>query len=389
MKRLLIDATGSSGWIGGVYHKKNILFSLLLNDRIRDNCSIYVAVNREHADLFAEFADRVRICPIQCRGVREHKIKIAYLAAIHRCDCIFPNIDIRICRTLHAVGINWIPDYQHCHYPEFFTETDMNDHRAADIMTVDSGYPLVLSSNACLDDFRTYISKTKENVYVVPFVSYIEKEVKALTDEYVAGVCAEYGVKPYEYIMTANQFWQHKNHAVIFEAVKKIASEDAVSGSPDATGTKYIFTGEVSDYRSDEYADRIREYLADPDIAAVCTCTGFIDRRKQLALMKGAKLLIQPSLFEGWGTVLEDAKVLDKTVILSDIPVHREQMNDKCFMFEPHDADELARLIVSTLNSTDPSADDVSRGIEIMYASALKYSDGFERMLKDISHKEG
>ena len=99
--------------------------------------------------------------------------------------------------------------------------------------------------------------------------------------------------------------------------------------------------------------------------------------------MKGARFLIQPSLFEGWGTVLEDAKVLDKTVLLSDIPVHREQMNEKCTLFEPHDADELARLIVYNWEKTDISTDDVSRGIELMYQSALRYSEEMKRLLQN------
>lgn len=55
---------------------------------------------------------------------------------------------------------------------------------------------------------------------------------------------------------------------------------------------------------------------------------GFVERTEQLCIMKNAAFIVQPSLCEGWGTVLEDAKVLDKAVLLSDIPVHREQKNE-------------------------------------------------------------
>ncbi len=380
MIRLIIDATGSSGWIGGVYHKKNILFSLLQNKWIRDNCRISVVTNPEHKELFREF-DGVSIYTISYKGLREKKIKIAALLAIHRCTHMFPNIDSRICSRLHVTGINWVPDYQHYHYPEYFTESDLEEHRRTDIMTIDTGYPLVLSSQSCLDDFRRYVSKTKENVYVVPFVSYIEKEVRDLSDDYVAEICAKFGTEPRKYIMVANQFWQHKNHTIVFEAIKRLPDIQSNGSSVAADDIRFIFTGEVSDYRSDEYADTIRAYLNAPGISGRCVCTGFIDRKEQLALMRGARFLIQPSLFEGWGTVLEDAKVLDKRVLLSDIPVHREQMNEECTLFDPHDADELARKILYTLED-ERQCDNVDYGIENMYTDARKYSVEFERLLR-------
>lgn len=362
---------------------------MLRNDWIRGNCHIYVVTNREHRPLF-EGMKGIHLITISYRGVREKKLKIAALLALHRCSYIFPNIDSRICSRLHVTGINWVPDYQHYHYPEYFTETDLEEHRKTDIMTIDTGYPLVLSSHACLNDFREYVSKTKENVYVVPFVSYIEQEVRELSDDYVTKVCAKYGVTPDNYVMVANQFWQHKNHTVVFEAIKRLSSPNGVrcndsnhsDSNTNPRAFKLVFTGEVSDYRSDSYADKMREYLADPVIKDICICTGFIDRMEQLALMHGARFIIQPSLFEGWGTVLEDAKVLDKRVLLSDIPVHREQASERSTLFNPHDADELARLIVYNWESRDAEADNPDYGIEAMYAEAGEYSRGFEQLLR-------
>lgn len=380
MIRLLIDATGSSGWIGGVYHKKNILFSLRQNQWIRDNCRICVVTNPEHKELFSEF-DGVSVYTISYKGLREKKIRIAILLTIHRCTHMFPNIDSRICSRLHVTGINWVPDYQHYHYPEYFTEPDLEEHKRTDIMTVDSGYPLILSSQSCLNDFRQYVSKTKENVYVVPFVSYIEKEVHTLSDEYVAEICSKFGIEPRNYVIVANQFWQHKNHAIVFEAIKRLSNEQDIVDGTVLDNTRFVFTGEVSDYRSDEYADRIRAFLDDPDISDKCVCTGFIERSEQLALMRGARFLIQPSLFEGWGTVLEDAKVLDKCVLLSDIPIHREQMSEECTLFDPQDVDELARMILYTLDNKR-LCDNVDYGIENMYSDARDYSTEFERMLR-------
>jgi glycosyltransferase involved in cell wall biosynthesis len=106
---------------------------------------------------------------------------------------------------------------------------------------------------------------------------------------------------------------------------------------------------------------------------------GFIDRTEQLVIMKNSEYVIQPSLFEGWGTVVEDAKVLDKTILLSDIPVHREQMNEKCILFDPYDPVELAELIA--IETKKEHHDDIKKGLEDMHARAKEYSKGFQRLL--------
>jgi glycosyltransferase involved in cell wall biosynthesis len=84
---------------------------------------------------------------------------------------------------------------------------------------------------------------------------------------------------------------------------------------------------------------------------------GFIDRIDQLHLIKGAKALVQPSLFEGWSTVIEDGKAMDKFIIASDIPVHREQLAANAVFFNPLDANELAQLLLANALPTQITGD--------------------------------
>jgi hypothetical protein len=68
--------------------------------------------------------------------------------------------------------------------------------------------------------------------------------------------------------------------------------------------------------------------------------------------MRRCVAVIQPSLFEGWSTVLEDARALGKTVIASDIAVHREQNPPGCSFFTKDSSEDLADAITAVL-STD------------------------------------
>ena len=72
---------------------------------------------------------------------------------------------------------------------------------------------------------------------------------------------------------------------------------------------------------------------------------GLIPRDEQLFLMKHAQAVLQPSLFEGWSTVIEDARSLQAPVIASNLPVNVEQLGPKGNYFKPHDDETLAEKL--------------------------------------------
>ncbi|MEQ8925246.1 MAG: glycosyltransferase, partial [Fulvivirga sp.] len=73
---------------------------------------------------------------------------------------------------------------------------------------------------------------------------------------------------------------------------------------------------------------------------------GFVDREDQLILMKNSLAVIQPSFFEGWSTVIEDAKLLGKPVLASNLDVHKEQLGKAGYFFDPKDSSELMELLL-------------------------------------------
>jgi glycosyltransferase involved in cell wall biosynthesis len=70
-------------------------------------------------------------------------------------------------------------------------------------------------------------------------------------------------------------------------------------------------------------------------------------RDEQLLLMKNAQAVIQPSFFEGWSTVVEDAMALNVPVIASNIPVNIEQLQSKGIYFDPKSTIDLVDAIVN------------------------------------------
>ena len=212
-------------------------------------------------------------------------------------------------------------------------------------------------------------------------MSFILPELEAITPTIEEKILEKFELSEKKYIAVFNQFWKHKNHIVIFNAIKRILEID-----PNFAGC-FVFTGALKALRTQEHIHELEKIAEDPVIGKHIKLLGFIDRTEQLAIMKHAEYIIQPSLFEGWGTVVEDAKVLDKTILLSDIPIHREQKNDKCILFDPYDSDLLAGLIMQ--ENQKQHTDDIAAGIASMQERAREYSKGFEQLLRDAGALKG
>lgn len=373
-RRIVINATGSNNWTGGLYYKKNIAFVLQNNDYIVNNYEIVFLVDANSREFITASFPGTRIINLGKSVGIVNKIKKTLLLIAIKGECLFPTEAARIpfCKSIH-----WFADFQHKYYPEYFTEEEQIIRENYFQTVACSSNPLVLSSKDAEVDFRKFYGGGKKNVYVVPFVSYIENEVKC-SQEDIELVIRKYSLYNITYVVVMNQFWQHKNHIIVFEAIKKL-----LECYPD-TKIQFVFTGMMEDYRTPDYIDRLKKLIDNPIIASHIKMLGFISRGEQIAIMKNAAFVIQPSLFEGWGTVVEDSKVLDKTILLSDIPVHREQMNEKCILFDPHDPTALAELIYE--ESQKNHYDDIEKGIADMYKRAKEYSKGFEQMLKDLEN---
>lgn len=374
MKKVLIDAAGSSSWIGGLYYIKNFLFSVISNKNIMQNNEIIIAYDECNFKLFQCFGEKCKLIKTIGTNPRLHKIEMLIIALLNHVDIIYPYWEKPYFSLFGIEEICWFADYQECHFPEFYTEKDLNNRKQLITSVVRKNKPIVFSSYDTKNDLENNYGKDK-NEYVVPFVSYIENELNDLTGEFEQETLKKYGITK-RYACVCNQFWQHKNHIVIFNAIMNLY---AMNPNIDF---EFVFTGKMEDYRNPNYIDGLKRIVSEPGLNKHIKVLGFVDRDEQLALMKNAEYIIQPSLFEGWGTVVEDAKVLDKTILLSDIPVHREQMNDKCILFDPYDSGALAELL--EIECGKEHIDDVEKGIADMHERAEEYSKGFEQLLKDL-----
>ena len=101
--------------------------------------------------------------------------------------------------------------------------------------------------------------------------------------------------------------------------------------------------------------------------------------------MRASDAVLNPSLFEGWSTTVEEAKSLGKRVVLSDIPVHREQAPAGAVYFPPRNPKALADVLRGVLSDRDAGGEmrRAERAKALMPMRRRDFALGYERIVRD------
>lgn len=253
---------------------------------------------------------------------------------------------------LGKARIDWIPDFQEKYLPHMFAEEEIQRRQRDQITIAKSGGAVVFSSQDALSDFKKFYPDHNCDLRLLRFASILP-DFKHIQPDTLQ---AKYDIGGI-YFMSPNQFWKHKNHIVLLQAIAHLKSKNL--------DFQIVLTGSQTDSKNKDYFQTLRDFIETHQIARWIKFLGFIDRADQLALMYHARAIIQPSLFEGWSTVVEDSKAMNQFIILSDIPVHREQISDNCAFFDPHNPEQLAASIYECiLKVPEKTVKDYSKNIK-------------------------
>jgi glycosyltransferase involved in cell wall biosynthesis len=229
----------------------------------------------------------------------------------------------------------WLADFQEFHFPHFFTESEIVNRENTYHQILKSKKPIVFSSKMAKNDFGSAFPDNQNKTFVLNFSSINNPHLMPDSNT----VKSKYALAK-KFFLVSNQFWKHKNHILVLKALK-----DLINRSVNEINFQIVFTGKETDTRDPDFFSSIRLFVETFKLTDYVKFIGFIDRNEQLSLMNNCISVIQPSLFEGWSSVVEDAKSLGKFIIISDTPVHREQATDNMCFFNPHDELQLSKLL--------------------------------------------
>jgi glycosyltransferase involved in cell wall biosynthesis len=367
-------AVGGKGWMGGANYIRHLAAAVRAAS---PECEVSFWVGSTIAEDWADAQPRHMLPvdpPLLQRLLGAGKKPLGERLRDAGVDFLYPitydnrynlGVDFPISKRLGGVGwAGWIPDFQHHFLPEFFTREEIEFRTASIRSLAAEAQTLVFSSESAVRDFHEFYPGFAGRIEVLRFGATpftLPRDDSALVRE-----------APERFFLVCNQFWRHKNHLVVFEALRILRSR--------GIEPIVLCTGLLHDYRNASFGGEIEAAIAEGGIASQVRILGLVPRERQLALMRRAIAVVQPSLFEGWSTVVEDIRAVGRRSLLSDLAVHREQNPDGARFFDPRSAEALAGAMAEAWAEWS-AGPDFEREAAALDAARLRLAEVGRRMI--------
>lgn len=275
--------------------------------------------------------------------------------------------------------IAWVPDLQHKHLPQFFSPEELEKRDQNIEIQIAQSDLVIMSSHDAQKDINSFFPKSSGKTKVLHFASLNSKYDNSI-DANIKSITENYSLNS-RYIHLPNQFWRHKNHTVVIDALKVLKDKDAT--------ISVVCTGQTEDYRSPGHYQELMARVSDAGLSDTFRSLGVVPYGDLKALMAGAAAVLNPSLFEGWSTTVEEAKAMGKIILLSDIPVHREQNPKRAFFFAPNDGEALADRMLEAMDAYAVADEKREREIAARELDdrVLKFSATYAEIAKEALSK--
>lgn len=380
---------GGAGWVGGSEYIKNLALAVAaaarndgapvkltlitghsLDERTRGELGIEQVVQlpprrRGMLSRWLRTGDRAF-----ARAVRESGVEFLYPLTYDNEHNVGASFPLRGLDSTRWAG--WIPDFQHRMLPHLFNDAEIARRDRGIAALAAQARTIVFSSAAAAADYCRYVPDGAARAEVMRFCTAPRPDWLALDPR----VTQQKFNLPERFFLISNQFWQHKNHLLVIEALALLAAR--------GVRPHVVCTGQTSDFRDKTYFQTVLQRLHECGVAAQVALLGLIAREEQIQLMRRCLAVVQPSLCEGWSTVVEDARLLGKAMILSDLDVHREQNPEGATYFERASAASLADALGELWSGGSPGP-DAAREAAAMHA-ATRAQRAFGNRFLEIAH---
>jgi glycosyltransferase involved in cell wall biosynthesis len=376
---------------GGLNYLRNLLYALSSLEECRIEPYIFFgrSVSNDLVQPFERLATVVRTPVLDRKSAAwfAHKILHRIFGSLLMVNLAIRPFGISIvshAATLYARRrpfriISWIPDFQYLHLPELFP----NDSRVStrrQLRIAAETDALVLSSFTALADFqRIAAGKISTSIVVLQFVSQPSVAGNGSQPSIADSILQKYSIRG-RYFFLPNQFWKHKNHMVVFAAVKLLRAR--------GLEVVVVCTGNLRDYRArdSEYVDGLVRFIDENNLGKNIAILGLIDHSEVLTIMRNSVSVINPSRFEGWSSTVEEARSMGQRIMLSSIPVHLEQSPKNASYFNPDDPLALADLLADhwTGGQTGVREEEATRAAIELRQRTLAYGSAYARLVAAV-----
>ncbi len=365
-----------NSWLGGLNYLRNLLHAVcgLESRRIQP---VFITGHRTSEKIAREFS----FMPLVRTSVLDRgrplwvlrKLSAKFMAGDPILGRVLRELNVDVLSHSGDLGpgartpsIAWIPDLQHRHLAHLFSKEEIATRERNIARALEANVRVIVSSETAAAHLRAGSPRHRGKIRVLRFVSGL-MHGNAMPAEDDLRACYQIEGR---YMLLPNQFWAHKNHRLVVEALAQLKR--------DARPVTIVATGLMRDPRQPSHVTELMELVERSGLGELFRPLGVVPYADMLGLMRGAVAVINPSLFEGWSTSVEEAKSMGKMVVLSNIPVHVEQAPERGIYFDPRDAGDAARAISEAWSSYDRGADEAA-----MSRAALELPGRIRRFAED------
>jgi len=373
-----------NGWLGGVNYIRNLLLAVegLPDRKIAPVLFFGRKANPNFIALFPQF-EAVHTSAIDRRAplwffrkvlhkTIKREIVIEKILHRHKIDVVShftgfgPKSDIR--------SIGWIPDFQHLHLPQFFSESDIKIRNKGWRNLAYLCDWMILSSQDAYKDFIGFLPDHRKRSSVLHF------SATGINEQFVVpfDILAKTYPITSNYFHLPNQFWAHKNHRIVIDALSILKGQ--------GRELLVVSTGGTSDFRNPDYFSSLMRHAQEKRVSDCFKVLGVVPFEHVQSLMQHSVAVINPSLFEGWSTTVEEAKSMGKKILLSDIHVHKEQSPERGQYFGVNDPDTLAQLMGKAIDDFNPNEEAIhqTNAIESHTIRVKQFAHDYEQIVKQV-----
>jgi hypothetical protein len=213
-------------------------------------------------------------------------------------------------------------DFQHLHYPKYFSYLRLKYRTISFKMGVKKSNIIQASSYFIKRDIIKNYQINKKKIIVIN---------EGVSNEFIF---SNPDFRKNNYIFFPAQLWFHKNHMTVLNSLKLLYDEYKINFKIIMVGEKYNAYNNISNFLKKNKILNV-EYL------------GKVNFKKLLKLYKNCRFLISPALYESSSMPILEACKIGRPIICSNIKPNIELAKKfKLNLFEFNDSNKLSQLLL-------------------------------------------
>ncbi len=244
-------------------------------------------------------------------------------------------------------SIAYLPNMMHRYYPRF-PEFPFMARITRDIIYKYYAQKAAIyasDSKQGIEDIHKFLGVSLKKARVIPFIpaGYIYK-YRGMTAEDIEVALKKYNL-PEKFIFYPAQFWHHKNHLRLIQALQIIKKKYD-------TSVNLVLVGNAEG-KYKEIAGKVFAEIKKLNLDSQITHLGYVPDKEMVALYKKSLALVNPSLLGPTGIPFVEAIVLGVPIIGPDIWEVPNIVGKAGVLFNPFHPEDMAEKIYLVSQDTD------------------------------------